>query len=244
MLAAPSCTRAASMQRRPLSCSPPAPATLRPPPHCLPRTTTCHAHQQQCQLQSLLSPGLMLSSLAASSLLLLPPGAAFAAPQPEEESFGAARTRELVEQQGTPGAARPDTMRTNVPFQAPGINAPPRTEAQEQGTTAVKVLKNAAKNIKANNGVRWCGRWCGCWCCCLAAGCQVVVRVCEHLQALLAPQSGPPCTTLQQSELTASSALRHPQLCCLCFARTHPQPTRTPRRLASTAARWFAAPKR
>lgn len=123
-------------------------------------TTTCRAHQQQRQQQPSSSPpGLLLSSLAASAVLLLGAPAPFtphaaAAPVPEEESFGASRTRALIEQQGTPDAARPDTMRTNVPFQAPGINAPPRGQAQEQGTTAGRVVKNAAQGIKANNGAK------------------------------------------------------------------------------------------
>jgi hypothetical protein len=45
-------------------------------------------------------------------------------------------------------AAAADTMKTNVPFQAPGSNRAPRGAAQEQGTTAVRVLKNAGKQIK------------------------------------------------------------------------------------------------
>jgi hypothetical protein len=50
----------------------------------------------------------------------------------------------------TAGAAAlpPDTMKTNIPFQAPGSNAAPRGAAQQQGTTAVRALKNACKQIK------------------------------------------------------------------------------------------------
>jgi hypothetical protein len=45
-------------------------------------------------------------------------------------------------------AVTTDTMKTNVPFQAPGSNRAPRGPAQEQGTTAVRALKNAGKQIK------------------------------------------------------------------------------------------------
>lgn len=41
-------------------------------------------------------------------------------------------------------------MQTNIPFQAPGSNAAPRGQAQEGGTTAAAVVKNAAKQIKQN----------------------------------------------------------------------------------------------
>lgn len=39
-------------------------------------------------------------------------------------------------------------MKTNVPFQAPGINAPPRGKGQEQGTSPKEVATNVKKVIK------------------------------------------------------------------------------------------------
>jgi hypothetical protein len=39
-------------------------------------------------------------------------------------------------------------MKTNVPFQAPGINAPPRGKGQQQGTSPLEVGKNVKKQIK------------------------------------------------------------------------------------------------
>jgi hypothetical protein len=39
-------------------------------------------------------------------------------------------------------------MKTNVPFQAPGINAPPRGKGQLQGTSPLEVGKNVKKTIK------------------------------------------------------------------------------------------------
>ncbi|WIA42740.1 hypothetical protein OEZ86_008683 [Tetradesmus obliquus] len=88
-------------------------------------------------------------SAFAASLVLLAGAPAFAAPREAFESTGAEETRALVEK-GTPGAAKPDNMKTNIPFQAPGSNAAPRGRAQEQGTTPVRVLKNAGKQIKKN----------------------------------------------------------------------------------------------
>lgn len=44
-----------------------------------------------------------------------------------------------------------DTMKTNVPFQAPGINDPPRGKGQEQGTNPKQVFKNIKKTIKEQN---------------------------------------------------------------------------------------------
>lgn len=41
-------------------------------------------------------------------------------------------------------------MRTNIPFQAPGINAPPRGPAQEQGSSPKRVLKDAGRQIRRN----------------------------------------------------------------------------------------------
>jgi hypothetical protein len=39
-------------------------------------------------------------------------------------------------------------MKTNVPFQAPGISQSPRGKGQEQGTNPVEVGKNIKKVIK------------------------------------------------------------------------------------------------
>jgi hypothetical protein len=58
-------------------------------------------------------------------------------------------------------------MKTNVPFQAPGINNPPRGAAQERGTSPKEVFKNVKKQIKENAGE---GSWAKMhspftWCC-------------------------------------------------------------------------------
>eukprot|EP00775_Hariotina_reticulata_P003579 gene3579-3845_t len=85
------------------------------------------------------------------STALALPDVAVAAPKEETETVGAKRTSALVEAQGTPGAAAPGNMKTNVPFQAPGINAAPRGPRQEQGTTVKRVLKDAGRQIKENS---------------------------------------------------------------------------------------------
>lgn len=41
-----------------------------------------------------------------------------------------------------------DNMKTNIPFQAPGINAPPRGPGQQKGTSPKKVFGNIKKTIK------------------------------------------------------------------------------------------------
>lgn len=92
----------------------------------------------------------MLSAAMAASMVVSAP-AAMAIPAPEAKSFGAERTAKLIEESGTPGAARPDSMKTNVPFQAPGISASPRGPGQEQGTSPKQVFKNIKKTIKEQN---------------------------------------------------------------------------------------------
>jgi hypothetical protein len=43
------------------------------------------------------------------------------------------------------------SMKTNIPFQAPGISASPRGPGQEQGTNPKQVFKNIGKTIKEQN---------------------------------------------------------------------------------------------
>lgn len=47
-------------------------------------------------------------------------------------------------------------MKTNIPFQAPGINAPPRGKGQEEGTNPKEVGKNIKKVIKEQT-CEWAG---------------------------------------------------------------------------------------
>lgn len=49
-----------------------------------------------------------------------------------------------------PPLVPPDSMKTNVPFQAPGINAPPRGRGQEQGTSPKQVFKDIKEQVKEN----------------------------------------------------------------------------------------------
>lgn len=95
----------------------------------------------------------VLSAAVAASMIASPPVALAArarAPEPEQKSFGAQRTEKLIQDAGTPEAVRPDSMKTNVPFQAPGINAPPRGRGQEQGTSPKQVFKDIKEQVKEN----------------------------------------------------------------------------------------------
>lgn len=42
-------------------------------------------------------------------------------------------------------------MKTNVPFQAPGISQSPRGKGQEKGTSPKDVYRNIKKTIKEQN---------------------------------------------------------------------------------------------
>ncbi|KAF6262681.1 hypothetical protein COO60DRAFT_1699215 [Scenedesmus sp. NREL 46B-D3] len=88
-------------------------------------------------------------SAFAASLVLLASPPAFAASR-AEGTAGREETKALVDK-GTPGAAKLDTMKTNVPFQAPGSNKSPRSADQDQGTTAGRILKTAGKQIGKNS---------------------------------------------------------------------------------------------
>jgi hypothetical protein len=61
-------------------------------------------------------------------------------------------------------------MKTNIPFQAPGINAPPRGKGQEAGTSPKEVYKNVKKVVKEQT-CEWAVadpavlRVVGCWAC-------------------------------------------------------------------------------
>jgi hypothetical protein len=60
---------------------------------------------------------------------------------------GSELTKNLIQSGGTPQSAVP---KTNVPFQAPGINKPARNAPQEQGTNLKRTLKGAGEQIKQN----------------------------------------------------------------------------------------------
>lgn len=80
-------------------------------------------------------------------MVLSPTPVFAAAPVTEVATAGAELTKNLIESNGTPGAAVPET---NVPFQAPGISKSPRGGPQEQGTNLKETLKGAGRQIKEN----------------------------------------------------------------------------------------------